>query len=99
MGELLLLFTAYRTPIERATIEVLLDPHRQTMWTRGGRELVYRKADSVMVVSIDLEKGESGPPRALFAGPYPDNPGWTRPRSHDVSRRCEADSSGMTTTT
>jgi len=56
------------------------------MWTRGGRELVYRKGDSVMAVSVDLENGRSGPPRALFAGPYPDNPGWTRPRSYDVSR-------------
>ncbi|MFL5490974.1 MAG: hypothetical protein ACJ8AV_06145, partial [Gemmatimonadales bacterium] len=24
-------------------------------------------------------------PVALFGGPYPDNPGWTRPRSYDVS--------------
>ena len=56
------------------------------MWTRGGRELVYRKGDSVMAVSIDLENGRSGQPSALFAGPYPDNPGWTRPRSYDVSR-------------
>jgi len=39
-----------------------------------------------MAVSVDLENGRSGPPRALFAGPYPDNPGWTRPRSYDVSR-------------
>src|SRR5713101_2495755 len=58
----------------------------EPMWTRGGRELVYRKGDSVMAVSVDLENGRSGPPRALFAGPYPDNPGWTRPRSHNVSR-------------
>ncbi len=58
----------------------------EPMWTRGGRELVYRKGDSVMAVSVDLENGRSGPPRALFAGPYPDNPGWTRPRSYDVSR-------------
>jgi len=58
----------------------------EPMWTRGGRELVYRKGDSVMAVSVDLENGRSSPPRALFAGPYPDNPGWTRPRSYDVSR-------------
>ena len=35
---------------------------------------------------MDLENGRSGEPRLLFAGPYPDNPGWTRPRSYDVSR-------------
>jgi serine/threonine-protein kinase len=58
----------------------------EPMWTRGGRELVYRNADTVMAVSMDLENGRSGQPTALFAGPYPDNPGWTRPRSYDVSR-------------
>jgi len=58
----------------------------EPLWTRGGRELVYRKGDSVMAVNIDLESGRSGQPRALFSGPYPDSPGWTRPRSYDVSR-------------
>jgi serine/threonine-protein kinase len=58
----------------------------EPMWTRGGRELVYRSGDSVMAVSFDPRSGESGRPAALFAGPYPDNPGWTRPRSYDVSR-------------
>ncbi|MBK8006357.1 MAG: PD40 domain-containing protein [Gemmatimonadetes bacterium] len=57
----------------------------EPMWTRGGRELVYRSADSVMVVTVDPEAGTSTLPRLLFAGPYPDNPGWTRPRSYDVS--------------
>ncbi|HEY8256322.1 MAG TPA: protein kinase [Gemmatimonadales bacterium] len=61
----------------------------EPMWTRGGRELVYRKGDSVMAVTTDLQNGRSGPPSALFAGPYPDNPGWTRPRSYDVSRNGE----------
>jgi serine/threonine-protein kinase len=58
----------------------------EPLWTRGGRELVYRKGDSVMAVNVDLENGRIDPPRALFAGQYPDNPGWTRPRSYDVSR-------------
>jgi Tol biopolymer transport system component len=58
----------------------------EPMWTRGGRELVYRKGDSVMSAVVDLQKGRSDRPAALFAGPYPDNPGWTRPRSYDVSR-------------
>jgi eukaryotic-like serine/threonine-protein kinase len=57
----------------------------EPVWTRGGRELVYRTGDSVMTVSVDLENGRSSPPRVLFAGPYPDNPGWTRPRSYDVT--------------
>ena len=58
----------------------------EPLWTRGGRELVYRKGDSVMAVTVDLEQGRIGQPVALFGGPYPDNPGWTRPRSYDVSR-------------
>jgi eukaryotic-like serine/threonine-protein kinase len=62
------------------------DEGSEPMWTREGRELVYRKGDSVMAVSLDLARGRIGPSAALFAGPYPDNPGWTRPRSYDVSR-------------
>lgn len=57
----------------------------EPMWTKGGRELVYRDGNSIMAVSIDLETGASGPPTLLFSGPYPDNPGWTRPRSYDVT--------------
>jgi eukaryotic-like serine/threonine-protein kinase len=58
----------------------------EPMWTRGGRELVYRKGDTVMAVTVDLDSGRIGQPVPLFAGPYPDSPGWTRPRSYDVSR-------------
>jgi hypothetical protein len=57
----------------------------EPMWTQGGRELVYREGEKVMAVSIDLATGASGPPHVLFSGPYPDNPGWTRPRSYDVT--------------
>jgi serine/threonine-protein kinase len=57
----------------------------EPMWTRGGRELVYREGDKVMVVDIDLATGSSGQPRLLFSGPYPSNQGWTRPRSYDVT--------------
>jgi serine/threonine-protein kinase len=57
----------------------------EPMWTRGGRELVYRAGDSVMAVSVALATGQVGRPAALFGGPYPDNPGWTRPRSYDVT--------------
>jgi serine/threonine protein kinase/Tol biopolymer transport system component len=57
----------------------------EPLWTKGGRELVYRKGDSVMAVSVGLEHGRIGQPMALFGGRYPDSPGWTRPRSYDVS--------------
>src|SRR3954452_25405405 len=56
----------------------------EPLWTKGGRELVYRNGDSVMAVSVDVANGRVGQPVALFSGPYPDNPGWTRPRSYDV---------------
>jgi serine/threonine-protein kinase len=54
-------------------------------WTRGGRELMYRDGGQVIAVGIDPETGASSPPRVLFSGPYLDNPGWTRPRSYDVT--------------
>ena len=38
-----------------------------------------------MAVTIDPRTGASGPARVLFSGPYPDNPGWTRPRSYDAT--------------
>jgi serine/threonine-protein kinase len=57
----------------------------EPMWTRGGRELVYREGDKMMAVDIDLATGASGQPRVLFSGPYPSNQGWTRPRSYDVT--------------
>jgi Tol biopolymer transport system component len=61
------------------------DHGSEPLWTRGGHELVYRNGDSVMTVSVDPESGRSGVPALLFAGPYPDNPGWSRPRSYDVT--------------
>jgi serine/threonine-protein kinase len=57
----------------------------EPMWTKGGREIIYRDGDKVIAVSIDPVTGTSGPPQVLFSGPYPDNPGWTRPRSYDVT--------------
>jgi serine/threonine-protein kinase len=57
----------------------------EPMWTQGGRELVYREGDKVIAVSVDPATGAIGPPQILFSGPYPDNPGWTRPRSYDVT--------------
>ena len=58
----------------------------EPMWTRNGQELVFRTGDSVMAVGVDLQRSRSGQPVALFVGRYPDNPGWTRPRSYDASR-------------
>jgi hypothetical protein len=46
---------------------------------------MYRDGGQVIAVGIDPETGASSPPRVLFSGPYLDNPGWTRPRSYDVT--------------
>lgn len=40
--------------------------------------------------ALDQRRSRAGVPEgrpvALFGGPYPDSPGWTRPRSYDVTR-------------
>lgn len=57
----------------------------EPMWTQRGRELVYREGDKVLAGGIDPTTGASDPPRVLFSGPHHNNPGWTRPRSYDVT--------------
>ena len=47
----------------------------EPMWTRGGRELVYRKGDSVMAVSIDLENGRSRPAERALCRTVPGQSG------------------------
>jgi eukaryotic-like serine/threonine-protein kinase len=42
----------------------------EPLWTRGGRELVYRNGDSVLAVSFDSRSREIGRPVLLFAGLY-----------------------------
>src|SRR5262245_5487718 len=66
-------------------LKVALGHGSEPRWTQAGRALVYREDDKVVAVAIDPATGASGPPRVLFAGPYPSNQGWTRPRSYDVS--------------
>jgi serine/threonine-protein kinase len=75
---------SFPDPSERRW-KVSLAEGSEPLWTKDGHELVYRRGDTVMAVTVDPAKGASGPPAVLFAGPYPDNPGWTRPRSYDVS--------------
>ena len=41
-------------------------------WTRGGREVVYRKGDAFLAVTVDLARGEVGTPNVLFRGRYGD---------------------------
>jgi serine/threonine-protein kinase len=70
---------------ERRRIKVSPAHGSEPMWTKGGKELVYRDGRDVIAVSIDPETGASGAPQVLFSGPFPDSAGWTRPRSYDVT--------------
>jgi Tol biopolymer transport system component len=45
-------------------------------WTRGGRELVFRRGSAVYAVDIDPAAGEIGRERKLFDGGYPAGPGY-----------------------
>jgi Tol biopolymer transport system component len=42
----------------------------EPLWTKGGRELVYRTGDSVMAVTIDPTSGAASAPALLFSGRY-----------------------------
>jgi len=57
----------------------------EPMWTRGGRELVFRRGDSVMAVAVEPANGSTGTPALLFSGPYFSDPSWANSRSYDVS--------------
>lgn len=46
--------------------QVSADGGSQPRWTRGGRELVYRKGDRVLSVTFDPVTGEVGTPTLLF---------------------------------
>ncbi|MEO5566971.1 MAG: protein kinase, partial [Gemmatimonadaceae bacterium] len=46
--------------------QVSADGGSQSRWTRGGRELIYRKGDAVIAVSFDPSTGEVGAPTLLF---------------------------------
>ncbi|HKH93599.1 MAG TPA: protein kinase [Gemmatimonadaceae bacterium] len=62
------------------------DGASEPMWTRGGREVVFRQRDTVMAVAVDPARKEIGTPVALFGGPYVFHTAWDEGRSYDVSR-------------
>lgn len=57
----------------------------QPVWTRGGRELVFQRGDSMMAAAVDPAGGVVGTPVLLFAGPYESSAGWTSTRGYDVT--------------
>ena len=51
-------------------LQVSVDGGEDPRWTRGGREIVYRKGDAFSAVSVDPARGEVGTPAVLFQGRY-----------------------------
>jgi len=46
--------------------QVSIDGGSEPSWTRGGREIVYRRGGSMMAVDFDPSTAEAGRPRELF---------------------------------
>jgi Tol biopolymer transport system component len=57
----------------------------EPVWTRGGREVVFRQRDTVMAVAVNPARKEIGTPTVLFGGPYVFHTAWDEGRSFDVS--------------
>ncbi|MDX2120810.1 MAG: protein kinase [Gemmatimonadota bacterium] len=57
----------------------------QPLWTRGGRELVFLRGDSIMAAAVDPGSGSVGAPALLFAGPYESGSTWSEARDYDVT--------------
>ena len=53
-------------------LQVSVDGGSDPRWTRSGREIVYRREDAFLAVSVDLARGEVGKPNVLFRGRYGD---------------------------
>jgi eukaryotic-like serine/threonine-protein kinase len=45
-------------------------------WSKGGREVVFRRNNAVYAVDVDLASGHIGVEHRLFDGPYPSGPGY-----------------------
>ncbi|MEO5567600.1 MAG: hypothetical protein ABIR92_03865, partial [Gemmatimonadaceae bacterium] len=65
--------------------QVSADGGSQSRWTRGGRELVYRRGDAVIAVSFDPASGEVGAPVLLFSKRDAGRSGGGRTTGYDVS--------------
>jgi Tol biopolymer transport system component len=83
-GRLDVFIQSYPDP-SRGRIQVSSNGGSEPWWTKGGRELAFRRGDSVMVVSVDPATGTVGRPTALFAGRYASNEDWSTPPSYDVT--------------
>jgi serine/threonine-protein kinase len=83
-GQLQVFIQSYPDPT-RDRFQVSSGGGSEPWWTRGGRELVFRRGDSVMVVSVDPATGAAGRPTALFGGRYVSREDRFAPASYDVT--------------
>ncbi len=65
--------------------QVSVDGGEQPRWTRGGREIAYRRGSAVMAVPVDPTTGQVGKPTELFRKGQPDRLGGGRTLAYDVS--------------
>jgi serine/threonine-protein kinase len=72
-GENEIYIESYPDPT-KARRQVSIGGGADPVWTRGGRELVYRRGDSVRAATVNPATGETGRPVTLFSGPYVGSP-------------------------
>ncbi len=65
--------------------QVSVDGGEQPQWTKGGREIAYRRGSAVMVVAVDPATGHVGKATELFRKGQPDRLGGGRTLAYDVS--------------
>ncbi|MGE0555756.1 MAG: protein kinase [Gemmatimonadales bacterium] len=70
---------------ERGRRPVSADGGDQPRWTRGGREIIYRKGDAILSVSFDPATGEVGTPTRLFSRPNAGRLASNRTIGYDVT--------------
>ena len=65
--------------------QISVEGGEQPRWTRGGREVVYRRGSAMMAVAVNPATGEAGKPILLFRKLQPDRLGGGRSLEYDVS--------------
>jgi serine/threonine-protein kinase len=65
--------------------QVSVEGGEQPRWTKGGKEIVYRRGSAVMAVPVDSSTGDAGKPVELFRKGQPDRLGGGRTMAYDVS--------------
>jgi len=65
--------------------QISVDGGTEPRWTRGGRELVYRRGTAMMAVPINPATGDAGTPVMLFNEPVVGSAGNERDVTYDVT--------------